>query len=102
MSGEPLRLRVLWWLMVRAERVAGWCRASWLRWHETGGVVLPDATPVDRPGYHAPRLRRSWFVMHPNDVFKCARCGAAAPTGDGAIDSLPATCPACSYAGGEM
>lgn len=97
MSGEPIRLRVLWWIMVRAERTAGWCRARWLRWHETGGVVLP-ATP---PGYTAPRMRESWFVVHAGDVFKCGRCGAATSTDDGSIDSLPQACPACSYTGGR-
>lgn len=44
----PFRLRVLWWIMVRAERLAQWCRGRWVRWHETGGVLLPDETPTPR------------------------------------------------------
>lgn len=51
----PWRLRVLWRVMVAAERIAGWCRARWLKWHETGGVILPEpeSTPtveIRRPG----------------------------------------------------
>jgi len=48
---QRLRMRALWWLMVKAERVAGWARRRWLRWHETGGVVLPTEapTPTERP-----------------------------------------------------
>lgn len=98
---ERVRLpqRVLWWLMVRAERVAQWARWRWLRRHETGGVVLPAG------GYEAPRVRRSWFVVHPAalpselDRFACGKCGAEVPTENGSVDSLPERCPACRYEG---
>jgi hypothetical protein len=40
--------RTLYWVMVRAERLAQWCRYRWLQRHETRGVVLPgDETPTD-------------------------------------------------------
>ena len=50
----PLKLRILWWLMVRAEKIAQWCRGKWVRWHDTRGAILPgpddDKTPPERPG----------------------------------------------------
>lgn len=45
----PLKLRVLWWIMLRAEALAGWCRARWVKWHDTRGAMLPDDTPMERP-----------------------------------------------------
>lgn len=91
MSGAPVRLRVLWWIMVRAERIAGWCRAHWVKWHDTGGVILPQP-------YVAPTLRQAWFVVQ-RGVFKCASCSAAIPTLDVSLDSLPPSCPVCGYQG---
>lgn len=44
----PLRMRVLWWTMVKAEQLAQWCRTRWLAWHKTRGAVLPDDTPPPR------------------------------------------------------
>lgn len=58
--GIPFRLRVLWRVMVAAERVASWCRAHWVKWHDTGGAILPaptDITPtvsIRRPGEDEP------------------------------------------------
>jgi hypothetical protein len=37
----PLKLRLVWWLMVKAERVAQWCRQKWLKHHENHGAILP-------------------------------------------------------------
>lgn len=94
MSGEPIRQRLLWWLQINLQRAATWARVKWLRGHETGGIVLPAPTS-------SPRVRRSWFVVHPGDLFKCGRCNAATTTSDGSIDSLPAACPACGYEGND-
>lgn len=48
--GIPWRLRVLWWLMVKAERLAQWCRCRWLRWHEGKGAIVSDDEPPTPPG----------------------------------------------------
>lgn len=43
-----LQQRALYWIMVRAERLAQWARCRWLQRHETRGVVLPgENTPTD-------------------------------------------------------
>lgn len=44
----PFKLRVLWWIMVRAQHLAEWCRARWVKWHDNRGVLLPDETPTPR------------------------------------------------------
>lgn len=44
MNAGRLKLRALWWIMVRAERLAHWCRARWVAWHDTRGIVVPDVS----------------------------------------------------------
>lgn len=44
------RMRVVYRIMVAAERVAQWARLKWVKWHDTRGVILPDdTTPAERP-----------------------------------------------------
>jgi len=35
-----LRMRLLWWAMVRCERAAQWFRCRWLQLHEGRGAVV--------------------------------------------------------------
>jgi len=39
-SARRVRMHLLWWLMVRCERAAQWCRCRWLQLHEHRGAIV--------------------------------------------------------------
>jgi hypothetical protein len=50
-----VRMRLLWWAMVRCERAAQWFRCRWLQLHEGRGAVVERTADccVDRYELHA-------------------------------------------------
>ncbi len=81
-----MRARVLWWLMVRAERASGWLRVQVIAiWRRGIEKRQRKRTPVVR-----------WEAWYMEDL-ACQRCGVI----DDRARELGA-CRACGYEGKEI
>jgi len=83
--GLPLRARIIWWLLTRADRAASWLRFQAVR-------IWRSDLERKRRARPAPPLWETWFY---GDDGACVECGVNATEAERDLEA----CPRCGYEG---